>query len=37
MERDSNNSVSNKAFPHERNTALEVESAGNVNKYTKQW
>ena len=37
MERDSNNSVPNKALPHERNTALELESVGNGNKYTKQW
>jgi hypothetical protein len=36
-ERYRNNSVSNKALPHERKTALELESVGNVNKYTKQW
>jgi hypothetical protein len=37
MERDSNNSVPNKALPHERNTAVELESVGNDNKYNKQW
>jgi hypothetical protein len=36
MERDSNNSVSNKALPHERNTVLELEYVGNVNTYNKQ-
>jgi hypothetical protein len=37
MQIDSSNSVSNKALPHEINTALELESVGNVNKYNKQW
>jgi hypothetical protein len=36
METDSNNSQGNRAQPHERNTALELESVGNGNKYMKQ-